>query len=329
MRIVRPSVQIWNNINNESHILRCAQVCYASEKNITDVNSWLESKWKNGHKSIFRHGTYYFAIPVVVCTEYMRSFFKNSPYVGYYENKEWVFVSINGQTYREITWFHHLFKYSTSEIGLQGFIEDDTDRQGITNIIRKTLFIQTQISTSRELNRTSPNNICEQSTRYCNFTLDKFNGQVSICEPWWLSLVYDYREDKDIDFIDVYEKDDNLFIEYDNKTYMLNDIQWPMVVKEPKYANMLKYYLKSTINATNAYNNLVENGIKPQDARGILPLDTLTKVVYTYRIEEWSHILNLRYYGKTGKPHPNAEYIADIIHQELNKDLGIDMFPKK
>lgn len=324
MRIVRPSVQMWNNINNESHILRCAQVCYASEKNITDVNSWLESKWKNGHKSIFRHGTYYFAIPVVVCTEYMRSFFKNSPYVGYYENKEWVFISINGQTYREITWFHHLFKYSTSEIGLQGFIEDDADRQGITNIIRKTLFIQTQISTSRELNRTSPNNICEQSTRYCNFTLNKFEGEVSICEPWWLSLVYDYKKDKDIEFIDIYEENNNLFIKYNNKIYKLDNIQWPIVAKDPKYNDILEDYLKSAIASTNSYNNLVKAGAKPQDARGLLPLDTLTKLVYTYRIEEWKHILDLRYYGTTGKPHPNAEISANQIREVLNTVLPKD-----
>lgn len=328
MRIVRPSAEIWENENNERHILKCAQVCYASEKNITDVDFWLNSKWNYGHKSIFRHGTYYFAIPVTVCTEYMRSFFKNSPYVGYYENKEWVFVSVNGQTYKEIVWFHHLFKYSTSELGLMSFIEDETDKAGIFNIIRRTIFIQTQISTSRELNRTSPNNVCEQSTRYCNFTLDKFEGEVSICEPWWLSIVYDYKKDKDINFIDIYEENNNLFIKYNNKIYKLDNIQWPIVIKDPKYNDSLKDYLKSAITSTNSYNNLVRAGVKPQDARGLLPLDTLTKVVYTYRLEEWKHILDLRYYGKTGKPHPNAEYIANIIRQELNKDF-YGIFPEK
>lgn len=48
------------------------------------------------------------------------------------------------------------------------------------SIIRMTLVVTTQISTSRELNRTSPNSIAEQSTRYCN--LEK-NGGVQIARP--------------------------------------------------------------------------------------------------------------------------------------------------
>ena len=45
-----------------------------------------------------------------------------------------------------------------------------------------TMVVTTQISSSRELNRTSPNNIAEQSTRYCN--LEK-KGGVQIARPHW------------------------------------------------------------------------------------------------------------------------------------------------
>ena len=49
--------------------------------------------------------------------------------------------------------------------------------------MRYTFKVITQISTSRELNRVSPNNIAEQSTRYVN--LSKKNG--SICQPHWMT----------------------------------------------------------------------------------------------------------------------------------------------
>ena len=61
------------------------------------------------------------------------------------------------------------------------------------------------------------------------------------------------------------------------------------------------------------YNRLLKAGLKPQDARGVLPLDTYTVVAYTYTIADWKHILDLRYHGKTGTPHPNAKIIGEKI----------------
>ena len=59
-------------------------------------------------------------------------------------------------------------------------------------------------------------------------------------------------------------------------------------------------------------------GFLPQDARGVLPLDAATKVVYTYSAYEWKHILDLRYFETTGKAHPNAKLIAKEIYNELS-----------
>lgn len=286
MKIVKPSAQIWENTDNDKHAVRCAQVCYASETNIENPKTWLESKKKNGHLSIFRHQTYYYIIPSVVITNKMRDFFINSPYVGFYENNEWGFISANGQVIIDNPWFNHLYKYSSSELGLLSLAEEEHCTANVENIIRKTIMIVTQISTSRELNRVSPNNICEQSTRFCNYTADKFDGEVAICEPWW------YNQDI--------------------------------------YSEIIKHRLiESMTISTDSYNYLVKIGVRPQDARGVLPLDTATKAVYTYRIEEWRHILDLRYYGITGTPHPNAKIIANLIRKELNKTLIHIYFPEE
>ena len=273
MEFVKPYAELWN-LPNDELIVKCAQLCYASEKPPKNINNWLEEKWENGHKSIFRHATYYYVIPCINVNELLRGFFKYNPYIGYYENNEFVFVSINGQTYKETPFINHLNKYMSSEVGLLSLCNTEEDKQEVTKILRKTIIVQTQISTSRELNRTSPNNICEQSTRYCNFT-ERHLGSVKICEPWWF--------------------DSN---KYDNSQFV-------------NYKNLVDI-------AANCYSHLIAEGMKPQDARGVLPLDTATKVVYTYRIEEWEHILELRYYGKTGKPHPNAKITANQIREVLN-----------
>lgn len=54
--------------------------------------------------------------------------------------------------------------------------------------------------------------------------------------------------------------------------------------------------------------------LPPQDARWILPLDTMSKVAYTYTIKEWEEILNIREFDYTGKAHPDAKHVACQIH---------------
>ena len=44
-----------------------------------------------------------------------------------------------------------------------------------------------------------------------------------------------------------------------------------------------------------------------------------TEVVYTYSAREWRHIIDLRYFGKTGVPHPNAKIIAGMIKDKLEE----------
>ena len=56
-----------------------------------------------------------------------------------------------------------------------------------------------------------------------------------------------------------------------------------------------------------------------QDARFILPLDTMSKVVYTYTVAEWEYIVNMRLWDWTGKAHPDAKIIGQLIYDELVK----------
>lgn len=64
--------------------------------------------------------------------------------------------------------------------------------------------------------------------------------------------------------------------------------------------------------------------LPPQDARWILPLDTMSKVVYTYTVKEWEEILNMRLWDYTGKAHPDAKIVAQMLYDELCK-LGCNI----
>ena len=215
---------------------------------------------------MYRHGTiYFFMSNEKGLPNYIWAYLNASPYIDYATKNHKVWISTNVQfTLEHEDLMNVLSPYGVSE---DEFIEkaQKYECEEAFSILRMTLVVTTQISTSRELNRTSPNSIAEQSTRYCN--LEK-KGGVQIARPHW----------------------------YDEGT------RWQRMV----YGFVCRV-------CEWGYNRLLKAGLKPQDARGILPLDTYTVVAYTYTIADWSHILDLRYHDKTGTPHPNAKIIGEKI----------------
>lgn len=57
--------------------------------------------------------------------------------------------------------------------------------------------------------------------------------------------------------------------------------------------------------------------LPPEDARWILPLDTMSKVAYTYSVKEWERIINLRVFDWTGKAHKDAKAVVYPIKSAL------------
>jgi thymidylate synthase (FAD) len=70
----------------------------------------------------------------------------------------------------------------------------------------------------------------------------------------------------------------------------------------------------------NVYRNLIESGETPQQARAVLPNALKTEIVVTANLEEWNHIINLRYHGTTGAPHPDIKVVAEKIYNILKKN---------
>lgn len=68
------------------------------------------------------------------------------------------------------------------------------------------------------------------------------------------------------------------------------------------------------------YMNMRKRGLQPQYARGVLPLDLKTEIVITATEEEWQHIVNLRYHGTTGAPHPQIKELIGIIYPMLQEE---------
>lgn len=309
MKIVRPKVELWIPENNISHVARCARVCYAA-KTGRDDKLLCDDLIKSNHISMLRHDSYYYIMSKFTSAcKYIVENFTECPYIEFESYKDKFYVATNGQFILDHPNTANILQ--EYEVNRKHFVETEIGHK----LMRYTFNVITQVSTSRELNRVSPNNIAEQSTRYCNYSRGRFEGECAICQPHWFDFMqkevaYYKFEDGKCHYIKI---DDGEWHPYDNTAVVLHKYRQPM----------LQRYLLDNDSSCRAYLAQIANGMEPQDARGELPLDLATEVVYTYSIKEWRHILDLRYYGKTGKPHPNAKIIAGIIKDEL-EELGYD-----
>lgn len=273
MKIIEPSVELWRQGNDwADHVAKCARVCYASNKN-TNNEQFVNGLIKSNHISMLRHASHYAIIPTHD-RDLKDSYFDyiKNPLINIKVFEYYVYVSTNKQfilDHQDSPFIKLVIQYEVDELQFAntpiGF-----------KLMRYTFKVVTQISTSRELNRVSPNNIAEQSTRYVYE-----NG--TLCCPHWCN------------------------IEDANK------------INNGDYTNhKIKMYIDTCKNSFNNYKELIDvYGLNKQDARGVLPLDTATVCIYTYSIQEWRRIIDLRYYGTTGKPHPNAKIIAGLIREKL------------
>lgn len=267
MILIEPKVELLKEDNFYSHVANCARVCYASNNNsnVSDEQFCKNVLIANNHLSMFRHSTIYCKYDRNDWNRYTVDTFHLAQNINVIDLGD-LYVIMNGQSYLE-------FKRNNvaENLKIDSHIIKDLPNE-LNEYKRFTFKVITQISTSRELNRVSPNNIAERSTRYCNYSKDKFGNQICICKPYY----------------------------YDNLE----------IADQLTFINRMSEYEGN-------YLNRISRGWKPEDAREFLPLCTATEVVYTYNVREWRRIIDLRYYGTTGKSHPNAKIIAGMIRNQL------------
>lgn len=135
-----------------------------------------------------------------------------------------------------------------------------------------------------------------ESTRYCDYSKDKFGNDITYIIPSWLDLPEGKYSDWDNDWCDVSELK-LLYPEVDN-------------LSDP--ANC---FLQSIKNAEYYYFMLINRGWKPQQARQVLPFAVCSPLVMTGFESDWEHFFELRC---SGAAHPDARKLADELKSLMN-----------
>ena len=129
----------------------------------------------------------------------------------------------------------------------------------------------------------------QESTRYCNYSKDKFGKELTFIKPNWLN-----------------EEELNKYGPYHTVARS----------KTPE-----SIYISNLNNAERDYLELLELGWKPEEARTVLPNSLKTELVMTGFAVDWQHFFNLRAIGTTGKPHPQAKELAEPLMEEFKERM--------
>lgn len=305
MRIIKPRVELWQQINTIDgiweHAARCARVCYQSQPVINGEFGkafLLRTIAKNGfkkdkssHMSVLEHATVYLRAVNNTFYSYLYDRYFTNPYskvrydVNNVGDKVFICITTNLRVLVENDWLDDL-----------QFVTNSTSQ----HIKRYTFNIITNIGVSRELNRHRCHSISEESTRYCNYSKDKFGNGLTFVIPEWLDLKEDVIDDRDGNSIYISEL-------YDSSGKLV-----PLYDKDNKFT-VESEWIVSNMRAQIQYLSLLKKGWKPQQAREVLPLSLKTQVVHTAFEDDWKDFIALRSDGISGAPHPNIKVLADQV----------------
>lgn len=134
------------------------------------------------------------------------------------------------------------------------------------------------------------------SQRYCDYTKDKFGGEITCIRPeWWKNV-----PQKDGEPIDLLDDTDNNDREWLGRWYLFNE--------------GVKF-------VESRYKFLINRGMKAEDARGLLPNCTATTMVWSANLREIRHFIQVR--TTPGAQAEIKRLAYDLIELMKSNGLGL------
>lgn len=181
MKLIQQSAEIWQQPKGEvgiyKQIERAARLCYKSEDKTTEdsYKRFIEMISSKHHYSPYEHGSVYLKVPMHIVTNALAEsawdVFSHNPYTR---------IDVDCDNYYYSTNMRVIIENHLEEV-LQ-YLCEPTEY----HTKRISVHITTSIGISRELNRHRCHSICEESTRYCNYSKDKFGNELTFIAPNWL-----------------------------------------------------------------------------------------------------------------------------------------------
>lgn len=292
MKLIKQSFEIleqkdFSLIGIKKFIERCGRVCYKSEDKITDdsYEKFVNMLVKRDHARPLEFGTVHLKISSGMLFEkFLQDLVDyklyNPAWIKYKELPEYTYITTNYRYYLQIIkkcpyiaeYFteqdncYYPSRYTVHMVLSRGIMDEFRTHVGLSHLA--------------------------ESTRYCNYSKDKFDNQITFIQPSWIIL------DKEIAPI--------------NELCLLSG--------QYDRENPNLRYLASLVDANYAYVLLLNKGWTPQQARDVLPLSVKSELISCGFEDAWE---NFFYRRCANDAHPMAREIA-IPLQKRFKELGYD-----
>ena len=290
MKIIEPSTEELFNPNPQKHIEFIARTCYKSEDKITEDSNKVMCKnlYKNKHWAMLEHFIFIYKINKTI--NFKSNFVEilsAEKYIDVTEqiiiNERRTILSFNARSLLDliIKYKDHehilndlimliekiVYDYDCDEIFGNRFKKVDHDNfikiDDVTILTPIEQFIHGWHSIkfvcdrgiSHEIVRHRVASFAQESTRYCNYSKDKYGKEITVIKPFYLN--------------DDYNASTNEIAAYG---------VWEIAMRESE----------------KAYFKMLDLGYSAQEARIVLPTNLKTELIMTAKNYEWNHFFELR-----------------------------------
>ena len=159
----------------------------------------------------------------------------------------------------------------------------------------------------------------QESTRYCNYSKDKFGGHVTFIIPPWFPGIPEcvLQQAAEIEGTNAYD------YAVDRASTGEFHLVSEDVLSETFFVGSAQVWLEGVWQAEAVYLLALKNGMKPEEARGLLPNATKADIIVTANMREWRHIFKLRALGTTGRPHPQMLEVMKPLLEEFKREYPV------
>ena len=308
MKIIEPSANIMrHDVSPYEFVEKVGRTCYKSEDKITDgsAKKFVHNLIERGHWAMLEHETLYIETNYDFMSNLLTTF-ATVPDVFRFLNITWsclgAVISGSFRAFYDLLKNHpdrvlnplrvllsnnypevfgeypdvdkeSMWMGCVKEITRDYFIQHYGDvKDTISHHLTHTVRFVCDRGVSHELVRHRVASFAQESTRYCDYSRNKFGNEITIIRPFF----------------------------FHGESY--------------KY----RLWFNNCRHSEIAYFDLIDAGASPQEARSVLPNSLKTEIIVTATEEEWQHIINLRYIGTTGAPHPQMKQVMAMVIDDLS-----------
>lgn len=293
MKLIKQSFEIlkqedFSLVGIKKFIEKCGRVCYKSEDRITDdsYEKFVDMLEKRDHARPLEFGTVHLKMPWTNFSNFAGFCISkgcwDSCWIKYHVDRDsedkTVYITTNYRYYKRLKSIRHLYGY----VNIAEFFTEEDNKFYPK---RYTVHFITSRGIMDEFRTHVGLSHLAESTRYCNYSKDKFDNQVTFVIPNWCNSLKEGSE----------------------QNYP------PFEINEDEII-----FMDALQNTQNSYLSLLKLGWTPQQARDVLPLSVKSELISCGFEDAWS---NFFYRRCANDAHPMAREIAVPLYKRF-KELG-------